>query len=107
MGLEVVRQRCAGTDVHKRQVTVHVQVPGRGETREFPADTGSLLVMVDWLQELKIDDVAMEATGAYWKPVYNLLPAGSRRHAADRGQRQPHEGGPGAEDGHQGRRMDL
>lgn len=75
----MVRQRCAGIDVHKRQVTVHVQVPGRGETREFPADTGSLLVMVDWLQEFKIDDVAMEATGAYWKPVYNLLEAAGMR----------------------------
>ncbi len=75
MALEVVRQRCAGIDVHKRQVTVHVQVPGQGETREFSADTGSLLAMVDWLQELKIDDVAMEATGSYWKPVYNILEA--------------------------------
>lgn len=35
--------------------------------------------MVDWLQELRIDDVAMEATGSYWKPVYNLLDASGLR----------------------------
>gem|GEM_PF-5326176 len=47
MGLAVIRERCAGIDVHKRQVTVHVHIPGRQETREFPADTGSLLATVD------------------------------------------------------------
>jgi len=47
VGLAVIRERCAGIDVHKRQVTVHVHIPGRQETREFPADTGSLLATVD------------------------------------------------------------
>ena len=75
MGLDVVRERCAGIDVHKRQVTVHVHVPGHQETQEFATDTGSLLTLVDWLQEMRIDDVAMEGTGSYWKPVYNLLEA--------------------------------
>jgi len=73
--LDVVLDRCAGIDVHKRQVTVHVHVPGCQETREFATDTGSLLTLVDWLQELRIDDVAMEGTGSYWKPVYNFLEA--------------------------------
>ena len=75
MGLDVVRDRCAGIDVHKRQVTVHVHVPGRQETQGFATDTGSLLTLVDWLQEMRIDDVAMEGTGSYWKPVFNLLEA--------------------------------
>ena len=75
MGLDVVRERCAGIDVHKRQVTVHVHVPGRQETQEFATDTGTLLTLVDWLQELRIDDVAMEGTGSYWKPIFNLLEA--------------------------------
>ena len=79
MGLEVVRERCAGIDVHKRQITVCAQVPRRQETREFATDTATLLTVVDWLQELKIDEVAMEATGSYWKPVYNLLEAAGMR----------------------------
>ena len=73
--MDVIRERCAGIDVHKRQVTVHVHVPGHQETREFATDTGALLKLVDWLQELRIDDVAMEGTGSYWKPVYNILEA--------------------------------
>jgi transposase len=79
MGLALVHERCAGIDVHKRQVTVCVQVPGRHEVREFATDTAALLALVDWLQELRIDDIAMEATGSYWKPVYNLLEATGMR----------------------------
>jgi transposase len=75
MGLDVVRERCAGIDVHKRQLMVHVRVPGHQETREYTTDTGGLLTAVDWLQELQIEDVAMEGTGSYWKPVYNIFEA--------------------------------
>jgi transposase len=77
--LALVHERCAGIDVHKRQVTVCVQVPGRHEVREFATDTAALPAMVDWLQELRIDDIAMEATGSYWKPVYNLIEATGMR----------------------------
>ncbi len=73
VGLEVIRERCAGLDVHKRQVTIHVQVPGYQETREFATDTRSLLRMVRWLRGLRIEHVAMEGTGSYWKPAYNIL----------------------------------
>lgn len=79
MGLAVCHEHCAGIDVHKRQVTVCVQVPGRHEVREFATDTTALLAMVDWLQELRVDDMAMEATGSYWKPVHNLLEATGMR----------------------------
>ncbi len=79
MGLAVVHERCAGIDVHKRQVTVCVQVPGQHEIREFATDTGSLLSLADWLQGLRVDDIAMEATGSYWKPVYNILEASGLR----------------------------
>lgn len=75
MGLALVHERCAGIDVHKRQVTVCVQVPGQHEIRDFATDTGSLLSLADWLQALRVDDIAMEATGSYWKPVYNILEA--------------------------------
>ena len=73
--LEVIRERCAEIDVHKRQVTIHVQVPGYQETREFATDTRSLLGMVDWLRGLRTEHVAMEGTGSHWKPVYNILEA--------------------------------
>lgn len=79
MGMSVVHERCAGIDVHKRQVTVCVEVPGQHEIREFATDTASLLKLAGWLQELRIDDMAMEATGSYWKPVYNILEASGLR----------------------------
>lgn len=79
MGLAVVHERCAGIDVHKRQVTVCVQVPGHHEIREFATDTAQLLAMVEWLQGLRVDDMALEATGSYWKPVYNILEASGLR----------------------------
>lgn len=73
MGLSVVRERCAGIDVHKARLMVFVQLPRGHEQRVYRADTGSLLDLADWLQALQVDDVAMESTGAYWKPVYNVL----------------------------------
>lgn len=76
--MEVVHARCAGIDVHKRQVTVCLRVAEsvgkpRIEVREFGTLTRDLLLMADWLYENEIAHVAMESTGAYWKPVYNLL----------------------------------
>lgn len=73
MGLRVVHERCAGIDVHKRQVVVCGLVPGHSEVRTFGTMTGDLLGMVEWLSSLGIVDVAMESTGVYWKPVYNVL----------------------------------
>lgn len=70
MGLAVIRERCAGIGVHRRQITVHVQ---------FVTDTSALLTLVDWLQQLRVDEMAMEGTGSYWKPVYNLLEAAGLR----------------------------
>jgi transposase len=73
MGLEVMYERCAGCDVHKKIVTVHVVIPGRSEARTFGTTTKELLVLVEWLRTLKITHAAMESTGVYWKPLYNLL----------------------------------
>ena len=76
--MEVVHVRCAGIDVHKRQVTVCLRVmegssKPRIVVREFGTVTRDLLSMADWLLENEVGHVAMESTGAYWKPVYNLL----------------------------------
>lgn len=75
--MEVVFARCAGIDVHKRSVTTHARLVGAGSARRqiraFGTFTQELLEMRDWLKDLGVTHVAMESTGAYWKPVYNLL----------------------------------
>lgn len=76
--MEVVYERCAGLDVHKKSVTACriVPVAGRGwqkETRRFETMTGDLLTLADWLRAGRVTAVAMESTGVYWKPVFNIL----------------------------------
>lgn len=79
MGLSVVHERCAGIDVHKAKLMVFVQLPREHALRVYGSDTGSLLDLADWLQGMNIVDVAMESTGSYWKPVYNVLEASGLR----------------------------
>jgi len=73
MGMKVLYERCAGCDVHKKTVTVHVVVPEGGGTRTYGTTTTELLGLVEWLVTLQVTHVAMESTGVYWKPLYNLL----------------------------------
>jgi transposase len=76
--MQVKYERCAGLDVHKRTVVACVSVPAgqggwRRETRTFGTMTADLLALADWLQSWECTHVAMESTGEYWKPVFNLL----------------------------------
>ncbi len=76
--MEVVYSRCAGLDVHKKTVVACVMVSGpKGqldkEIRTFETMTDDLLKLSDWLTAKGITQVAMESTGVYWKPIYNLL----------------------------------
>jgi len=76
--MDVVYPRCCGLDVHKRNVVACLTVPGvdgqpRKEIRTFETLTDDLLKLADWLVEQEVTHVAMEATGVYWKPVWNLL----------------------------------
>lgn len=71
--MEVVNDRCAGLDVHKKTVVACVFTPQVKKTRTFGTMTNDLLEMCDWLTDQGITHVAMESTGVYWKPVYNLL----------------------------------
>ena len=78
MGLEVVYPRCCGLDVHKQTVVAcRISVGAAGqpvrEVRTFGTMTCDLLALADWLTEARVTHVAMESTGVYWKPVYNLL----------------------------------
>jgi transposase len=76
--VETIVERAAGLDVHKAQVTACVRVPGRGRERaeevaEFATTVRGLLSLRDWLQADRVTQVAMEATGVYWKPVGAIL----------------------------------
>ena len=71
--MEPILDRCCGLDVHKKSVVAWVITPEGQETRRFGTTTGKLFEMADWLKEQAVTHVAMESTGVYWKPVYNLL----------------------------------
>jgi transposase len=79
--MDVVFTQCAGLDVHKKTVMAcrvtpdptGQQADGLMEVKEFGTLTRDLLALADWLAEAGITHVAMESTGEYWKPVYNIL----------------------------------
>ncbi|MHB8625344.1 MAG: IS110 family RNA-guided transposase [Aggregatilineales bacterium] len=76
--MDVIYERCAGLDVHKQTVVacriVHdVEGVWRTETRTFGTMTADLLALADWLGAAGVTHVAMESTGVYWRPVFNIL----------------------------------
>lgn len=77
--MDVVVERCAGVDVGKAEVVACVRTPGSGGrgrqklTRSFPAFLSGLEAMADWFVAEGVSEVAMEATGSYWKPVWHVL----------------------------------
>ena len=76
--MDVTYTRCAGLDVHKRTVVACCITPGekgekQHEIRTFGTMTADLLALSDWLTTKGVTHVAMESTGEFWKPVYNIL----------------------------------
>ena len=76
--MQVVYERCCGIDVHKQTVVACAIVSGADgqpvkDTRTFATMSADLEALAGWLQGLGVTHVAMESTGVYWKPVYNLL----------------------------------
>jgi transposase len=73
--MQVVHEVCCGLDVHKKSVTACVlwAAGRRRQTREFGTFTRELLELADWLRACGVTHVALESTGVYWKPVWNLL----------------------------------
>ena len=71
--MRVVHERCAGLDVHKKSVVACVLTPVGQQTRTFGTTTRQLLQLADWLRAHQVTHLAMESTGVYWKPLYNLL----------------------------------
>lgn len=75
--MDVVHKRCSGLDVHRDSVAACVALSGEGggrkEIRIFETTTRGLLAMSDWLAGHGVTHVAMESTGVFWKPVFNIL----------------------------------
>lgn len=76
IGFEQVVERGCGIDVHKSLIVSTIRGKGiNEETRSFDGFTQSIEEMRDWLKANQITHVAMESTGVYWKPVFNILEA--------------------------------
>ena len=76
--MDVLVSRCAGIDIGKAEVVVCLRVPGpRGrrvsQVRTFSAVAGEMNRLADWLAEHQVSHVVMEATGQYWRPVWDVL----------------------------------
>lgn len=75
--MKTMHKRCAGVDVHKKEVVACLRTVARGKAAydvcRFPTTTKGLIELADWLDEAQCTHVAMEATGVYWKPVWHIL----------------------------------
>ena len=73
--MEVVYERCCGLDIHKSLIVACVMKGGKKgtEIKSFGTMTDDLLQMCAWLKEHQVQMVAMESTGSYWKPIFNIL----------------------------------
>ena len=72
-------ERCAGLDVHRDNVVATARVPAEGrrrwdqQTRTFKSTLGGLAALAAWLADAGVTLVGMEATGVYWKTVFQAL----------------------------------
>jgi transposase len=71
--VQVVYTHCCGLDIHKKRVVACLITPEQKEIRSFGTMTADLRALAEWLVGAGCTHVAMESTGVYWKPVYNLL----------------------------------
>jgi len=79
--MQVLYERCCGLDVHKKTVVACVVITAldgqvHKQVRTFATTTASLLALTDWLASFPISHIALESTGIYWRPVFNLLEEG-------------------------------
>lgn len=75
--MEVIYPRCCGLDIHKESISACVLVKESGKREKhlarFGTMTSDLLKLGDWLRSWGVKRVAMESTGVYWKPIWNIL----------------------------------
>jgi len=76
--MQIVYERCAGLDVHKKSVMACLITPAangerRKERQTFSTMTSDLVRLREWLTERQCSQVAMESTGVFWRPIFNIL----------------------------------
>lgn len=76
--MDILHTHCAGLDVHQKEIVVCMLIGSSDkelvkEIRTFPTMTKNLYEMLRWFENLQITHIAMESTGIYWKPVFNIL----------------------------------
>ena len=74
--MEVLYACCCGIDVHAKMLVACLLKPGKKEVRTFSTMTEDLLRLLDWLTQEGCTHVAIESTGVYWRPVFNILEGG-------------------------------
>jgi len=75
--MDVLHPRCCGLDVHKSSISACILLREAGRVqkhqRRFGATTQELQALAEWLRQFGVTQVAMESSGVYWKPVWNIL----------------------------------
>ena len=75
--MDVLHSRCCGLDVHKSSISACILLREAGRVqkhqRRFGAMTQELQELAEWLRQFGVSQVAMESSGVYWKPVWNIL----------------------------------
>src|SRR5579872_300014 len=71
--MDTIYERCCGLDIHKDSITACHRTGRQRELRTFGTRTKDLRELRDWLLAAGCTHVAMESTGVYWKPIYNVL----------------------------------
>ena len=71
--MEKIYDKCCGIDVHKKLIVACLRSGRKNEIREFGTSTKEILSLTDWLMEIGCEMIAMESTGSYWKPIYNII----------------------------------
>lgn len=74
--MEILYHCCCGIDVHAKTAVACLIKAGKKETRTFSTMTDDLLLLLDWLTKQGCTHVAIESSGVYWKPVFNILESG-------------------------------
>jgi transposase len=71
--MEVVYKRCCGLDIHKKTIVACCITPKGKGIQTFGTMTDDILALANWIKGNDCTHAAMESTGVYWKPIYNVL----------------------------------
>lgn len=71
--MQVMYKKCCGIDVHKMKIVCCLKKGNKQEIKEFSAETKELKEIAKWLKENKCEMIAMESTGSFWKPLWNIF----------------------------------